>query len=67
MRPVLGVVGVGARVGVHKAVFQGPIDQNRELACGGGDRLGFADADSRPIGPSIGRLGDCAEGAQTYD
>src|ERR1700730_1349040 len=45
VRPVLRVVRVGARVGIDEAVLQGAIDQNRELACGGGDRLGLPDAE----------------------
>ena len=43
--PVLGIVRLGARVSVHEVVFQSSIDQDGELAGGGGDGLGFADAE----------------------
>ena len=47
-RAILRVVGIGARVRVHKVVFQGAIDQDRQLAGGGGDGFGLADAEGHP-------------------
>ena len=44
MRAVLRVVDVRPWVGVDEPVFQRPIDEDGELAGGGRDRLGLADA-----------------------
>ncbi len=41
--PIVGVVDGGPGILVHQSVFQGSIDQNGELARGGGDGLGLAD------------------------
>lgn len=39
--PMLRVVRL-ARVDIDEPFFEGPIAENRELACGGGDRLSLA-------------------------
>jgi hypothetical protein len=41
---MLRVVCVGAGVGVHEAILQGAIDQDRQLPCRRGHGLCFADA-----------------------
>ena len=48
VRPMLRVVRVGTRVGMHETVLQYPIDENRQLAGGGRDGFGFADAECEP-------------------
>lgn len=55
MRTVLCVIHVGTKIGVHQMVFQGSIDEDRELPRRGGDSLGFPDAEGHA---SI----ECAEG-----
>src|ERR1700674_3203175 len=44
---MLGVVRISARIGVHQAVFEGPIDEDGELASGGGNRLRLPDAEGQ--------------------
>src|SRR4029453_10419219 len=54
---LLSVVAVGARVAVHEVTFQDVIDENRELARGGRDRLRLPDARGQPpIERAEGRL-----------
>jgi hypothetical protein len=52
VRSVLRVVHVGARVCVHKMVFQGSIHQDRELARGGGDRRTELSSQTQPPPPA---------------
>jgi hypothetical protein len=70
VRPVLRVVRLGARVGIDEPCLQGPIDENRELARSGGDRLGLADAErdtsvkraERGLGPTEVHGGESEDG-----
>ena len=50
-RALLGMVGVGARMVVDEVPFQSVIDEDRELARGGRDGLGFAN----PGRPTVDR------------
>src|SRR6516225_3348490 len=46
--PIAGLVERRARVDVVHAVTHGVVEQDSDLACGGGDRLGLADARREP-------------------
>lgn len=45
---ILRIIGVGARVDIHQVVFERAIDEDGELACGGGDGFGLSDAEGHP-------------------
>jgi hypothetical protein len=45
---ILRIIGVGARVDIHQMVFERAIDEDGELARGGGDGFGLSDAKGHP-------------------
>ena len=56
-----GVVAVGARVAIDQGAVEGAIDEDGELAGGGGDGLGLADADGQaPVEGTEGGLAAAA-------